>query len=75
MDNGAKTGLALDNDVGNPHLSAEGRKVNNQLNWVDVVGNYDQGGLLSLNKGNSVIETILDEEGLLRLLRLRIRHT
>lgn len=36
-----KPGLALDDDVGNTHLSAEGWEVDDQFNWVDVVGNND----------------------------------
>lgn len=42
VDNGAKAGLALDNDIGDTHLSAEGWKVDNQLDWVDIVSNDDQ---------------------------------
>ena len=72
--NGSKAGLALDNDVGDTHLSAEGRKVDNQFNWVDIMGNHDQGGLLGLDKGNGVVETVLDEQGLLRFLQLWVRH-
>jgi len=41
VDNGAEAGLALDNDVGDTHLSAEGRKVDNQLDWVNIVSNDD----------------------------------
>jgi len=68
VDNGAEAGLALDNEVGDTHLSAEGWKVDNQLNWVNIVSNDDQGGLLGLDEGNSVVETVLDEEGLFRFL-------
>ena len=74
MDNGAEAGLALDNDVGNTHLPAEGREVDDQLNWVYIVGNDDQGGLLGLDEGDGVIEAVLDEEGLLCVLRLRVRY-
>ena len=74
MDNGAKASLALDNDVGNAHLSAKGREVDNQLDWVYVMSDDDQGGLLGLDESNSVVETVLDKEGLLCLLRLRVRH-
>lgn len=41
MDNGAKTSLALDDNVGNTHLSAEGRKIDNQLDRVNIVSNDD----------------------------------
>jgi hypothetical protein len=72
VNDGAETGLALDDDVGNTHLSAEGREVDDKLNRVDIVGNDDQGGFLCLDEGNGMVETVLDEEGLLRFLRLRL---
>ena len=74
VDDSAKAGLALDDDVGNTHLPAEGREVNNQLNWVHIVGNDDQGGFLGLDEGNGVIEAVLDEEGFLRVLWLWVRY-
>ena len=70
VDNSAETSLAFDNYVGDAHLSAEGRKVDHQLNWVDIVGNDNQSSLLGLNEGDAVIEAVFDEEGLLRVLRL-----
>ena len=70
VDNSAETSLAFDNDVGDAHLSAEGRKVDHQLNWVDIMGNDNQGSLLGLNEGDTVIEAVFDEERLLRFLRL-----
>jgi hypothetical protein len=73
MDNGTEAGFSLYNDVGNAHLSAKGWKVNDQLNWVNIVGNYDQGCFLSLGEGNSVVEAVLDEDGFLRFLFLRSR--
>ena len=74
MHNGAKAGFALHNDVGNAHLSAEGREVYDKLNRIDVMGDNDQGGLLGLDEGNTVIKAVLHEEGLLRLLSLPVRH-
>lgn len=65
MDNGAKTGLALDDSVGDTHLLAERRKENNELDGVDVVGDEDQRSLLVLNQANNVVETVLDSVGLL----------
>jgi hypothetical protein len=38
------------------------------------VGNDDQRGLLGLDEGDGVVETVLDEEGLLRFLSLQVRH-
>ena len=74
MNNSAKAGLAFDDDVGNTHLSAEGREIDNQLDWVYIVGNDNQGGLLGLDEGDGVIEAVFDEERLLRVLGLQIRY-
>jgi len=74
VDNGAEAGLALDDDVGNTHLPAEGREVDDQLNWIYIVSNDDQGGFLGLNESDGVIEAVFDEEGLLCVLRLRVRY-
>ena len=74
VDNFSKAGLALDDDVGNTHLSAEGREVDNKFNWVDIMGDDDQRGLLGLNQSNGMVETVLDEQGFLRFLRLWVRY-
>ena len=73
VDNSAESGLTLDDDVGYTHLPAEGREIDDQLDWVYIVGNDYQGGLLGLDKGNGMIEAVLDEEGLLRVLLLWVR--
>ena len=67
VDDRAETGLALDNDVGHTHLAAEGREEDNELDGVDVVGNDDESGLLGFDESDNVVETVLDEEGLLVL--------
>lgn len=72
MDYCTKAGLALHNDVGNTHLPAEGREVDNQLNWVNIMSNDDQGCLLSLDEGDGMVEAVLDEYRFLRFLRLRV---
>lgn len=59
--NRAKASLALDNDVGNAHLSAEGREVDNQLNRIYIVSDNDQSGLLGFDEGNCMVEAVLDE--------------
>ena len=74
VDNFSKAGLALDDDVGNTHLSAEGWEVDNKFNWVDIMGDDDQRGLLGLNQSNGMVETVLDEQGFLRFLRLWVRY-
>ena len=64
----AETSLALDDDVGDTHLAAESREENNELDGVNIVSDDNEGSLLGLYEGNSVVQTVLDKEGL--LLRL-----
>ena len=68
MDDGTETGLALDDDVGDTHLAAESGEEDNKLDGVNIVGDDDKGSLLGLDEGNTVVQTVLDEEGLLRVL-------
>jgi len=70
VDDGAKTGLGLDDDVWDTHLAAQGGDEDDELNGVNVVGNDDKVGLLGLDEGNAVVQAVLDEEGLLVLLLL-----
>ena len=49
MDDGAETGLALDDGVGDTHLLAERRKEDDELNGLDIVGDEDEGSLLVLD--------------------------
>ena len=63
-----ETGLSLDDDVGDTHLSAEGGQEDNELDGVDVVGDHDELGLLGLDERDNVVETVLGEDGLLRVL-------
>lgn len=65
VDDGAETGLALDNGVGDTHLLAERGEEDDELDGVDVVGDEDEGSLLVLNQANNVVETVLDGVGLL----------
>lgn len=67
VDDRAEAGLAFDNDVRDTHLPAECGEEDDEFNRVDVVGDDDQGGLLCFNKGNTVVQTVLGEEGLLVL--------
>lgn len=60
VDDRAETSLALDNGVWDTHLAAESWKEDNELNWVDIVWNEDEGGLLILDQANNVVETVLD---------------
>jgi len=59
VDDRAESGLALDDGVGDTHLAAESRKEDDQLNWVNIVGDEDQRSLLVLNETDNVVETIL----------------
>ena len=74
MDDRAESGLALHDGIWDTHLLAESWQEDNELDWVDVIWNEDEGGLLVLNQGNDVVETVLDGvwllAGILLLLAL-----
>lgn len=65
VDDGTETGLALDDGVGDTHLAAESRKEDDKLDRVNVVGDQDESRLLGLDEGDNVVETVLDDVGLL----------
>lgn len=65
VDDSAETGLALDDGVGDTHLAAEGGEEDDELNGVNIVGDEDESGLLGLDEGDNVVETVLDDVGLL----------
>jgi hypothetical protein len=67
VDDRAETGLALDNYIRDAHLAAEGGEEDDELDRFNIVSDDDEGSLLCLDEGNSVVETVLDEEGLLVL--------
>lgn len=67
VDDLAETRLALDDDVRDAELAAEGREPHNELDGVDVVSDGDELGLLLLNKSGDVVKTELDHSGGLRL--------
>ena len=60
MDNSSETSFALNNTVRNTHLTAESGKKDDELNWVDIVGNQDERSLLVLNETNNVVKAVLD---------------
>lgn len=72
VDDRAKTGLALDNDVWDTHLAAESGKEDDKLNGVNIVGDDDERRLLGLDEGNAVVQAVLGEEGLLGVLGLSL---
>ena len=65
VNDGTETGLALDDNVGDTHLAAEGGKEDNELDGVDVVGDQDERGLLVLDEADNVVQTELGGVGLL----------
>jgi len=65
VDDGAESGLALDDGIGDTHLAAEGGEEDDELNRVDIVGDKDERSLLVLDKANNVVETVLDSVRLL----------
>ena len=72
VDDCAETSLALDDGVRDTHLLAERRQEDDELDGVDIVGDNNEVGLLRLDESNTVVETVLDEEGLLRVLSLSL---
>lgn len=75
VNDGTETGLALDDNVGDTHLAAEGGEEDNELDGVDVVGDQDERGLLVLDEADNVVQTELGGVGLLGdiLLLLALR--
>jgi len=65
VDDGAESGLALNDGVRDAHLAAESREEDDQLDRVNVIGDKHEGSLLILNQANNVVEAILDDVGLL----------
>jgi len=53
----SESGLTLDNAVWNVHLSAESWQVDDDFEWVDVVGDQDELGLLSLDQVDYLVDT------------------
>jgi len=64
VDELTEVGLATDEAVRNILSSAEGGKVDDSLNWIDVVSDHNKLGLVLLNKSSNVVKTELDVNGL-----------
>ena len=74
VDYGAKTGLALDDDIRDTHLAAESRDEDDEFDRIDIMGDDDESGLLGLNEGHDVVKTVFHKQGLLGVLdRTRVR--
>ena len=65
MDDGAESGFALDDGIRDAHLAAESGQEDDELNGVDDVGDEYERSLLVLNQADNVVETVLDDVGLL----------
>ena len=59
VDKCSETGLILNNEEGNLHLTAEGRKPENKFNGVNIACDEDEGSLLLLNEGGNVLQSEL----------------
>lgn len=53
-----EAGLALDNAVWDVELPAESWEPNDDFEWVDIVGDDDEAGLLGLDKGGDILDTV-----------------
>lgn len=60
---GSETGLVLNNEEGNLHLTAEGGEPHDKLDGVDVACDEDEGGLLLLDEGGDVLKSELELVG------------
>lgn len=60
-----ETRLALDDGVWDTHLAAESWEEDNELDWIDIVSDEDEVGLLVLDETDDVVETVLDDVWLL----------
>ena len=58
-----ETRFALDDAVGDIHLTAKSRQPDNQLDGVDVMGDDNQLSFLGFDQSCHVVETILDNNG------------
>ena len=68
MNDSAETSFAFYNDIRNTHLATEGGKEDDELDRVNIMSDDDESGLLGLDEGYDMIETVLDEQRFLRVL-------
>jgi len=61
VDEFTKSRLTLDEAVWDFLLSAEGWEPHDELNWVDIVSNDDELGLLVLDEVSDVVETVFQD--------------
>jgi hypothetical protein len=65
---GTESGLALHDDVGDTHLAAQGWEEDDELDWIDVVSDDDEGCFLGFDKGNAMVKAVFNVKRLLRFL-------
>ena len=65
MDDLPKAALALDDAIRNLLLPAQSWQPTHKLNWIDIMGNDYQLGLLFLDERGHMIQAELDNPGLL----------
>jgi hypothetical protein len=75
--NRAETSFTFDNDVRYAHLAAKSGEEYNEFNRVNIVCDDDERRFLGFDKGNTMVQAILDKEGLLRVLhqKYKLEHT
>lgn len=73
---GPQSRLSLDNGIRHPHLPAQRRQKDNQLDGINIIGYQDQRRLLVFNQPHHVVQAILDHKRLLAdiLLLLPLAH-
>jgi len=54
----AQPGFVLDDAVRNSHLAAKGRKEQNELNGIDIVGDHDKLSLLLFHEPGYIVDTL-----------------
>ena len=64
VDELSKIGFAADKGERNVLSSAKRWEMDNELNWINIVGDNDELGFAFFNEGGHVVETKLDVNGL-----------
>jgi hypothetical protein len=64
VDELTESGLSLDEAIWDTLLSAESWEEDHHLEWVDIMGDHNELGLVFLDEGGDVVETELEEDWL-----------
>ena len=65
VDETSEASLTLDNAIRDTHLAAQSWQPDNQLNWINIMGDDDELGLLVFDQGGDVVKSVLDGVGFL----------